>query len=203
MSLRAELVGGTDNEPSFAVLLPTGWEAHTPDFSTVGERVDAAVAALPVQSRGPARAALHETLAAARAEAARADVIRVFSPSQVAEDDALPVSVVASWLIAPAGATASELGANMIERYGAGPLDERGTILKWSAAKTSTIEGAAVRTEGHGYLLRVPDDRKRALVFRSTILQGVEGTDLPKDGLDAMELLCDAIVASVRWRRAD
>ncbi|QCR39384.1 hypothetical protein C1N74_02345 [Microbacterium sp. SGAir0570] len=201
MSLRAELIGETVSEPSFAVLLPTGWEAHTPDFASVDERVDAAVAALPVASRGAVLATLRETVASARAEATRADIIRVFSPSQAGEDDAIPVSLVASWLIAPAGATASDLGATMVQRYRARPLDERGTILKWSAAKTSTIEGAEVRTAGHGYLIRVPDEQKRALVFRSTILQRVDGTEIPDDGIDAMELVCDAIVASVRWRK--
>ena len=201
MSLRAELIGETVSEPSFAVLLPTGWEAHTPDFASVDERVDAAVAALPVASRGAALAALRETVASARAEAARADVIRVFSPSQVDEDEAIPVSLVASWLLAPAGATASDLGATMVQRHGARPLDERGAILKWSAAKTATIEGAEVRTAGHGYLIRVPHEQKRALVFRSTILHRVDGTEIPDDGIDAMELVCDAIVASVRWKK--
>lgn len=203
MSLRAELIGETVSDPSFAVLLPTGWEAHTPDFASMDERVDTAVAGLPVASRGAALAALRETVASARAEATRADVIRVFSPSQVGEDDAIPVSLVASWLAAPAGATASDLGSTMVQRFRARPLDERGTILKWSAAKTSTIEGAEVRTAGHGYLVRVPDENKRALVFRSTILHSVGGTEIPDDGIAAMELICDAIVASVRWRRRD
>jgi hypothetical protein len=47
----------------------------------------------------------------------------------------------------------------------------------------------------------VPDEKERALVFRSTILHRVDGTEIPDEGIDAMDLVCDAIVASVRWRR--
>lgn len=201
MSLRAELIGSTGTLPEFAVLLPQGWEAIDPEFDSIRTRLDDAFARLPLETRAALKPRLEEFLDEARAEALRGDVIRTFAPTAVDDEVAPPVTLVASWLKAPGASTVSGLGASMIERFGAQPFDPSGTTLKWSIAERREVDGGEVELAGAGYLLRVPHEPAVALLFRATILRGT-GDDLVSDeGIAAMTLVCDAIVASVRWRR--
>ncbi|MDF2920536.1 MAG: hypothetical protein K0S70_4754 [Microbacterium sp.] len=202
MSLRAELIGSMANgDPDFAVLLPPGWEATSPEFTSPRDRVSAAVATLPLHAQGAARARMAELLDTARAEAERADVIRIFAPTASSEKDVVPVSLVAAWLNAPVGSTAAQLGSELIERHGASPLDPTGAILTWRIDTTAQIESSTVRISGAGYLLRAPGLTHKALLFRSTIFGGLDSTKISDEGVAAMGRLCDAIVASVRWRK--
>ena len=88
-----------------------------------------------------------------------------------------------------------------ISRWGAAPLDPGGTILRWSLDATTSIEDGEVEVAGHGYLLRVPGDASAALVFRSTILREAGGARVADEGIAAMARVCDAIVASLRWKQ--
>lgn len=201
MSLRAELVNAAASMPSFAVLLPAGWEATDASFSSMRPRLDAVLDQFPVGNRAVVRARVEEMMATARAEASRAEVVRVFAPAGADPEDYVPVSLVASWLRAPAGGSLQDLGSGLISNRGATPLDPGGTILRWSMDQKSTVEGGEVDVAGSGYLLPVPGQPTVGLMFRSQILRGVGDAVLPDEGQKTVSLLCDAIVASVRWRR--
>lgn len=199
MSLRAELIGGTESMPGFALLLPDGWEASDGTFAEARERAEHRIGALSFEARTAARTTLMRMLDVAKAEADRADIIRIFTPTITGPDDVLPVALVASWLPAPRGATAADLGVDLVKRFGAEPLDDGAAILRWPLDQQAVIEGGSVDVSGHGYLLRVPGRPSQALVFRSTILRQAEGAAVPEPAIAVMVALCDAIVASVRW----
>jgi len=201
MSLRAELVGEAAGMPGFAVLLPAGWQAVDSELAGTSARVDAVLRALPGSTRDALRGRIESMLASARAEAAKADIVRVFAPSEVDPEEFVPVSLVASWLTAPAGGTIQEVGAGLIAQRDAAPLDAQGSILRWPIAKATAVEGGEVEVTGAGYLLPVPGRPKSALMFRSQILRSAGGYTIPDEGIAAMSLVCDAVVASVRWRR--
>lgn len=202
MSLRAELVSTAAGMPAFAVLLPAGWEATDASFGSLRPRLDAVLDRFPITNRAVMRTRVEGMIASARAEASRAEVVRVFAPAGVDPEDFVPVSLVASWLRAPAGGALQDLGGGLISNRGATPLDPGGTILRWSMDQKSTIEDGEVEIASTGYLLPVPGRPAVGLMFRSQILRGVDGAALPEEGEQALSLLCDAIVASVRWRRA-
>lgn len=201
MSLRAELVSTGAGMPAFAVLLPDGWEATDSSFGSMRPRLDAVLDRMPAANRAVMRTRVEEMLATARTEASRADVVRVFAPAGVDPDDFLPVSLVASWLRAPAGGSLQDLGGGLIANRGAVPLDAGGTILRWSMDQKSRVEDGEVDIAGAGYLIPVPGQPAVGLMFRSQILRQAGGAPLPEEGEQALSLLCDAIVASVRWRR--
>ncbi|MFV0405563.1 MAG: hypothetical protein ACK5LN_01865 [Propioniciclava sp.] len=201
MSLRAELIDAAGGMPAFAVLLPAGWEATDPSFSTMRPRLDAVLGQLPATNRPLVRARLEEMTARVQADASRAEVIRVFAPAAVDPTDYIPVSLVASWLRAPAGGSLQDLGGGLIAHRGATALDPAGTILHWPLREQATVEGGEVQIAGSGYLLPIPGQPAAGLMFRSQILHGVEDAVLPDAGEQALSRLCDTIVASVRWRR--
>lgn len=202
MSLRAELLGTTDDGPQFAVLLPAGWESVDPSLDDVEGRARTAMQVLPAAARHATTRQLSAMLASARAEATKGKIIRLFSPLAAPDEVAPPVSLVASWLRVPAGGTTEQMVHDIVAAYGAAPFDPAGTILRWTLTSSKSVEGADIDTDGAGYLLRVPHHADRLLLFRSVILRGV-GTDrIADDGVAAMTLACDAIVASVRWRRS-
>lgn len=201
MSLRAELLGSGPDRPSFAVLMPTEWEAVDPELTAVDQRTASALATLPVEARGVIRAHLDALRETSRVQAAKGDVIAVLAPVGTMDGVAAPVALAASWMSAPGGRAAADLGGEAIARWGAAPLDPGGTILRWSLDATTTIEEGEIEVAGHGYLLRVPGDPRTALVFRSTILREAQGARVPDEGVAAMARVCDAIVASVRWKQ--
>ena len=201
MSLRAELVGWSAGMPAFAVLLPAGWEATDASFSSMRPRLDAVLDEFPVANRTIVRARVEEMMATARAEASRAEIVRIFAPASVAPEDFVPVSLVASWLRAPGGGSLQDVGSGLISNRGATPLDPAGTILRWSADQRSEVEGGEIDIAGSGYLIPVPGQPAVGLMFRSQILRGADGAQLPDEAMSAISLLCDGIVASVRWRR--
>ncbi|MCT9819714.1 hypothetical protein N3K63_05365 [Microbacterium sp. W1N] len=200
MSLRAELIGATAGMPGFAVLLPPDWQATDGAGDGLRERTDAVLAGFPAATRVALRSQLDALMATASASA-RADVIRVFAPSGAAPEDFLPVTLVASWLRAPSGGSIQQIGAGLIADRGATVLGDSSAILRWTMDQTVELEGAPVRLAGAGYLLPVPGSHSTGLLFRSQILRSAAGTDVDDDGIRAMALLCDAIVASLRWRR--
>jgi len=201
MSLRAELVGGSAGMPAFAVLLPAGWEATDASFTSMRPRLDAMLDRFPVANRAMMRARIDEMMQAAGAEASRAEIVRVFAPAGADPEDFVPVSLVASWLRAPAGGSLQDVGSGLIANRGATPLDPSGTILRWEMDAKSAVEGGEVDVAGVGYLIPVPGHPAVGLMFRSQILRGAAGAQIPDEGLRAISLLCDGIVASVRWRR--
>lgn len=202
MSLRAELIGETAGMPGFAVLLPAGWQAMDAELSGMGARLEAVLSGFPDGTREVLRGRIASMLSSARAEATKADIVRVFAPAGLEPEDFVPVSLVASWLHAPAGGTIQEIGAGLIAQRGAASLDPGGSILSWPITKTTRVEDGDVEVAGAGYLLPVPGRPKTALMFRSQILRSAGGFTIPDEGVAAMSLACDAIVASVRWRRA-
>lgn len=201
MSLRAELVGGSAGMPAFAVLLPPGWEATDASFTSMRPRLDAVLDQFPVANRAVMRARVEEMMATARADASRAEIVRVFAPAGADPKNFVPVSLVASWLRAPGGGSLQDVGSGLIANRGAAPLDPAGTILRWDADQRSEVEGGEVDIAGSGYLIPVPGHPTVGLMFRSQILRGADGAQLPDEAMNAISLLCDSIVASVRWRR--
>ncbi len=200
MSLRAELLGSGPDRPSFAVLMPTAWEAVDPELNAMEERTASALATLPVEARGVVRHHLDALRESSRAQAAKGDVIAVLAPVGTKDGVAAPVALAASWMSARGG-TAADLGGEAIARWGAAPLDPGGTILRWALDATTKIEDGEIEVAGHGYLLRVPGDPNTALVFRSSILREAQGARVSDEGVAAMARVCDAIVASVRWKQ--
>lgn len=201
MSLRAELIAGGESLPDFALLLPEGWIAQDAAFADADARVEERLAGLPPERRAAARTGITGLLRSAQAEAEKADVIRTFAPSATDPEEAVPVSLVASWLTAPAGGTVAELGADAVRRFAARPLDPEGTILTWALDESTVVDEVALDVAGHAYLLRAPGQERKGLLFRSVILRAVGEDRIPDDGIAAMVAVCDAIVASVRWRR--
>lgn len=202
MSLRAELTGETSDAPGFAVLLPAGWHALDADLSETTHQMDEALRAFPENTRVVLRARIDSMLTAARAQSAEARVVRVFAPSGVSPEQYVPVNLVASWLSAPSGTSIQQVGADLISRRGATTLDDGGSILRWPSDQVSVVEGGEVEVAGHGYLLPAPRPEATALMFRSQILRSAGGVTISDEGVAAMSLICDAIVASVRWQRA-
>lgn len=202
MSLRAELTGETPDAPGFAVLLPAGWQALDADLSESTGQMDAALRAFPENTRVVLRARIDSMLTAARAQSAEARVARVFAPSGSSPEEYVPVNLVASWLSAPSGTSIQQVGADLISRRGATTLDDGGSILRWPTDQVSVVEGGEVEVAGHGYLLPAPRPAGTALMFRSQILRSAGGATISDEGIAAMALVCDAIVASVRWQRA-
>lgn len=92
------------------------------------------------------------------------------------------------------------IGSDLIRNRDARPLDRAQTILAWPIETVSTLDGGTVVVAGAGYLLRSPVSNQKALISRSTILRAVGETEVPTEGIKIMNLLCDAIVASVRWK---
>lgn len=202
MSLRAELTGETVDAPGFAVLLPAGWQALDADLAGSTEQMDAALKGFPESTRVLLRARIGAMLASARAQSAEARVARVFAPSASSPDEYVPVNLVASWISAPSGTSIQQMGADLISRRGAETMDAGGSILRWQTDQTSVVEGGEVEVAGHGYLLPAPRPAATALMFRSQILRSAQGAIVSDEGVAAMSLVCDAIVASVRWQRA-
>lgn len=201
MSLRAELISASGGMPSFAVLLPAGWEATDASFASMKPRLDAVLEQFPAATRGAMRARIGEMLASARAEADRAEIVRTFAPAGVSAEDFVPVSLVVSWLRAPAGGTLQQLGSGLMSSRGATTLDEGGTILHWPVTQSAKVEDGRVEFAGTAYLLPVPGHPGVGLMFRSQILRGVGDALISDEGEKTLMRLCDAIVASVRWRR--
>lgn len=201
MSLRAELIAPTELIPGFAILLPEGWGSFDGDQGALRGRLTEALAALTPAQRTLLAPRLEELVATAAENAEAGMVIRTFAQQSTPADAFLPLSLVASRLEAPVGSTIAALGAQLIAANGAAPLDETGTILRWSTTSQTRVDDAAIAIETVNYLLPVPERPTRGLLFQAGILRGADGAAVDEDGITAMSALCDAIVSTVRWRR--
>lgn len=201
MSLRAELLGTGPQLPDFAVMIPADWISSSPDYAEFRARADARLGSLPVAQRAGARAQLAGLLDQAAEQAASSEIIRVFAPGGDDPDRAAPMSLSVAWVRAPHGTGAAGLGTQLIERYGAAPLDESGTVLRWQDTRTTTVDDGSMTVRSVSYVLPVPRHPRVVLMMRGTILCGTHAAQVPDDAVTAMTMICDGVAASVRWRR--
>jgi len=199
VSLRAELVEPTAGLPGFALVLPDGWGAFDPDPDVLRARAEQSLGRLSASQRTALRPVIDEVFASARRGGA--DLVRLFAQADVAEDDYLPVSLVAARMDAPGGRSLAEAGNHLMATRGATPLDEGGTILRWTQTSTAGFSDGAAEVLTINYLLPAPGSEHRGLLFQASILSSAAGVTVDPTGVATMSALCDAIVATVRWKR--
>lgn len=199
MSLRAELVEPTAGMPGFALVLPLGWGSFDPEPAALRAIAEQSLGRLSAAQRTALRPMLDEVFAAANRGVG--DAIRLFAQQDVPESDFLPVSIVAARMDAPGGRSLAEAGRHLMATRGAAPLDEAGTILRWTQTSTAGFSEGAAEILTINYLLPAPDSDRRGLLFQASILASAAGTTVDPTGVATMTALCDAIVATVRWKR--
>lgn len=199
MSLRAELVEPTAGLPGFALVLPDGWGAFDPDPDVLRARAEQSLGRLSAAQRTALRPVIDEVFASARRGGA--DLVRLFAQAEVPESEYLPVSLVAARMDAPGGRSLAEAGRHLMATRGAAPLDERGTILRWTQSSTAGFSDGAAEVLTINYLLPAPGTEHRGLQFQASILASAGGVTVDPTGVATMSALCDAIVATVRWKR--
>lgn len=199
MSLRAELVEPTAGLPGFALVLPEGWGAFDPDPDVLRARAEQSLGRLSAAQRTALRPVIDEVFASARRGGA--DLVRLFAQAEVPESEYLPVSLVAARMDAPGGRSLAEAGRHLIATRGAAPLDEGGTILRWTQSSTAGFSDGAAEVLTINYLLPAPGTEHRGLLFQASILASAGGVTVDPTGVATMSALCDAIVATVRWKR--
>lgn len=200
--LRAELFGATTKTPAFAMLLPEGWVAKPADMEALGVQVQSALARVPGADTARLRASVDAVIAQAGASPESNErLIAWITQQDVSVDDFAPMSLALAWLEAPPGASMVSLAKQLVSGRGAGPLDDAGTILRWVERADLPVDGGVVHTVQPTYLIRVPHAPDTALIIRATILDGAEGNHLDEEGISAMTLLSDGIVATFRWKR--
>jgi hypothetical protein len=201
-SLRAELFGATTKTPPFAMLLPEGWVAKPADMEALGSQVQAALARVPGADTARLRASIDSVMAqAGTGPESKERLIAWITQQDVSVDDFVPMSLALAWLEAPPGSSMVSLAKQLVSGRGAAPLDDTGTILRWVDRPDLPVDGGVVHTVQPTYLIRVPHAPDTALIIRTTILDGTEGNHLDEEGISAMTLLSDGIVATFRWKR--
>ena len=201
LSLRAELVGASTHVPGFALVLPEGWGAFDTASEGLRASTDRALSALSPAQRTALTPGVREILSSMDAAGTKGNVIRVFAQHDVPAESFLPLSIVAARFDAPGGRDLRGVGTQLIESRGAAPLDEGKTILRWEDTSTVTIDGGDVTALTVNYLLPIPGQPTRGLIFQASILRSAAGTDVDPAGVRTMTALCDAIVSTVRWAR--
>lgn len=84
----------------------------------------------------------------------------------------------------------------------AGPRPStRGNDPPLDADLDGRVLGGAAEILTINYLLPAPDSDRRGLLFQASILASAAGTTVDPTGVATMTALCDAIVATVRWKR--
>lgn len=199
--LRAELFGATAKTPAFGMLLPEGWVARPADMESLGAQVQSAIARVPGADGARLRASVDSVIAQAGNPESHERLIAWITQQDVSVDDFAPMSLALAWLEAPPGRSMTSLAKQLVSGRGAGPLDDRGAILRWVDRVDLPVDGGVVHTVQPTYLIRVPHAPETALIIRATILNGAEGNHIDDEGISAMTLLSDSIVGTFRWKR--
>lgn len=110
------------------------------------------------------------------------------------------LSALTPRLDAPGGREIVALGTHLMSTRAAAPLDDAGAILRWSDTTQVAVDGSNVGVDRVSYLLPVPGDTKRGLLFQATILRTANGVVVDDAMRTGLAGLCDAIVATVRWK---
>lgn len=199
LSLRAELLGESQQLPAFGLLLPRGWQLHrTP--GGVDQRLNAVLAGFTPEQRTAFQRAM-TAAAGPHPQVRPQDFGLIATIEQEPNASPVPLSFTISWLHAPPGATIEGVAAEAIASKGARPLGDDGSMLRWVDDQRTRVEGGSIRTISVAYLARVPAERRRALLIRSTILAEADGHVIPEEGITAMTALSDGIAATLRWKR--
>lgn len=171
-------------------------------MESLGAQAQSALARVPGADGARLRASVDSVIAqAGTSPESHERLIAWISQQDVSVDDFAPMSLALAWLEAPPGTSMTSLAKQLVSGRGAGPLDEGGSILRWMDREDLLVDGGVVHTVQPTYLIRVPHAPETALVIRATILDGAEGNHIDEEGIAAMTLLSDSIVATFRWKR--
>lgn len=204
-SLRAQLIGGVEDRPGFAVLLPDGWEfAEGSDKRFTAEAEDV-IRTLPHEARTRLEPGLRELLRQAQSSGAsnRMEVAGVVRQVDVAPEQYLPMSLIFNWFTPPTGATVQEFGGRLIQQKSAAPMPDAPGVLRWIDEQTVSVEGESGVFGGPSYLI-AHEGKKRLALLIKCVLPVPENPDEDVTRMQAMAyLMADSIVGTLRWRRDD
>lgn len=106
-----------------------------------------------------------------------------------------------AWIQAPAGTEITSMAKQLVANRRAAPLDAGGAILRWVDRSNLAVDGGLLHLVQPTYVIRVPHAKDTALIIRTTILDGGNGTHADPNDIEMMTLLSDGIVATFRWGR--
>lgn len=198
--LRAELVGATERTPAFALLLPNGWGSQPADVDALRRQARDVLGQIQGVDRDRLGASVQGLLAQVPGGSGEC-MIAVITQQDVAAEDFAPMSLALAWVRAPSGTTIMALAGQLVRGRAAARMDAAGGILRWVDQVDLPVDDGVVHTVQPTYLIRVPDTEDTALIIRTTILAGAGKQSIGDEGINAMTLLSDSIVATFRWRR--
>jgi hypothetical protein len=204
MSLRDELTGSVRaSVPPFVLLLPPGWVSVEPTRETFEELLSNVSARLRAAHRPDLDARFRSLVRRTAEEFLRRDPVRVIHQASVPGERMLPLSITASRVVAPGGATLDAQVGELVRTRGARPLDDARVVMRWTSDASHRVDGGTLRTRSFDYLIAIPGTgRREALVFTAVVPIAAGGEQLDDETADRFGLLADAIMSTFRWSGA-
>lgn len=201
-SLRTELIGGGDL-PEFAILLPHGWRYMAGDAEHLFETLLAAVKEVPHQARQGLEPSIRSMIEQARSApgSRRLDMAGVIRQVDVPEDQHVPMSITLSWFRPPTGATVQSFGRHLIETRSAAPMPDSPGLLRWTEVSDLESDGDRGKFGGPSYLVPAAGNQRLALMIRTVLPIPSSPSEEEQRMQQAMVLLSDSIVSTLRWKR--
>lgn len=202
-SLRAELIGGDDQRPGFAVLLPHGWRYEEGDVEHFYDGLLSAVKDLPPEARTRLESSVRQMVRQARSEPAskRTELAGVIRQVDVPEEQFVPMSLTLNWFRPPSGGTIQDFGRYLIEARDAAPMQGSTGVLRWLEVSTMESDGERGEFGGPAYLIPVEGNQLLALMIRTVLPVPRNPNEEEQRMQGAMVLLSDSIVSTLRWKR--
>lgn len=202
-SLRDELTGGgkATGLPSFRMMIPPGWRAHSTGPETEKELLQKAARRLAPAHRVDLHGllALHVSTALRKARTQGA-LAMVLPGADTAPALFAPASLMVMLREAPVGATMDSYVIDVIRTRGARPLDTAERFVRWVTRGTTEVDGQRIGSYLVEYLTPVPGSNKtQALHLAYSLGHPIEMDPLTDERISSWVALMDAHVATLAW----
>jgi hypothetical protein len=202
MSLKDELLGAPRTLPPYQLVLPAGWREYAAHDDSEQALLEQASARLRSQHRPDLNAQLLHASRDAFARMRQSNTVAFYLQTDAPEDQVMPISLTASRLVAPDGASLDGQVSELIRNRGAEPFNDDMVLVRWQVSSTRQLGEERVGSLAISYLAPIPGTmRREGLQFVAVILHPV---GLPADdpGVAKLAFLSDTIMSTFAWMPA-
>ncbi|GAA4429355.1 hypothetical protein GCM10023169_31640 [Georgenia halophila] len=198
--LRQEI--GMQPDPDFDLELPPGWTRREVDPAVLDTMLAGVKRRFMAEHRPDLYVEVKVMLQNSFKDMDRNGVFAFFSPTEAGDGTlAIPASIHASIRRAGAGENLDDLARSLIRSHGATPLLGDPGTLRFELEKSVRLGTETIMNHAIIYLTPIPGAKRRRALQLVAGFGRTMDTPSTHPSLDAMRLLFDSCVSTLRWRQ--
>lgn len=186
--------------PPFRLILPAGWEQLPADRESVARLRKSASGVFRSQHRPDLDSEFSQMMGLSEHKMKQGGVFALYLQESVPPEEFLPMSMTGAIAQGQLGGTLDRQVSSLFRDQQAEFLTEDRAIVRWQSEVVHTGKFAGASSRTLSYLIAIPgSERRRAILFTTTIPYVTGEGDENRELIDELTLLSDTMISTFAW----